>query len=72
MKWIGIQTIYDTVRFRRDINIERIVRITNTTASSATEGGFLNLISMEIIVLHHPNHHQNYKLIFFYIKSSKL
>ena len=45
MKWIGTQTIYDTVRFARDIQVERRIQIINTTTSSATEGGILNLIS---------------------------
>ena len=45
MKWIGTQTIYDDIRFRGSIVVERKINITNTTTSSATEGGKLNLIS---------------------------
>ena len=44
MKWIGTQTIYDSIRFRRDISVEPKVVITNTTTSSATEGGKLVLV----------------------------
>jgi len=45
MKWIGTQTIYNDVRVRGDVNVERLVKITNTNTSSASEGGKLTLIS---------------------------
>jgi len=45
MKWIGTQTIYNDVRVRGNVNVERLVKITNTNTSSASEGGKLTLIS---------------------------
>ena len=45
MKWIGTQTIYNDVRIRGDVDVEHLVKITNTTTSSASQGGQLNLVS---------------------------